>query len=242
MLAARNMGEADKMVTLFSREYGKITAMAFGVRRPGNRLAGGLQPFTHADLALSPGKTCDFVKQCEIINPFRHLREDLTAMAYGTFLAELGSELCPERQPDPSVFDVLLNAFGLMGERNPRLVALAAGWQILALAGLCPEYKHCAACGGALRSPAFLDAAAGGVVCSACAASTPRLTEFTPALGRFLETLLTLNWEDPGHFTVSGTVLVKMEEFFIRYVTDQLDKPLKSLNFIKQVTVAGMKK
>lgn len=239
LLATRNIGEADKMVTLFSREYGKITAMAFGARHPRSRLSGGMQPFTHADLALSPGKTLDSIRQCEIRNPFRRLREDLMAMAYGTFLAELSVELCPERQPEPVIFDVLLSAFGLMAERNPRLVALAAGWQILALVGLCPEYEHCVECGGNLNSPVFFSSEAGGVVCAACAA--PQMTEFGPETGLFLKTLLTLDWETPGHFTVSGAVLAKMEQIFIDYVTNQVDKSLKSLEFIKQVAVSGRK-
>ena len=93
VLGVRNWGDADKMVTIFSRERGRLKAAAFGCRRPRSPLAGGMQMFHVLELQLAEGQRLDTVKQCTLRQSFKPLREDLTAMAYGSFIAELALEL-----------------------------------------------------------------------------------------------------------------------------------------------------
>jgi DNA repair protein RecO (recombination protein O) len=234
LLGVRNFGEADRMVTLLSREFGKITAVAYGARRPRSRLAAGMQTFMHADLSLQDGKNLDSIKQYEARNPFRQLREDLTCMAYATFLAELAAELCPERQPEPLVFDLLIQLFHFVSLRNPRVVALAGAWQLLALTGYSPEYQHCVVCNRELHFPAYFDTTAGGGVCLECGHSG--LLSFHQSTAEFIDILLGLNWSNPGHFSVSGAALTQSEKILAAYLLCQTDRPLKSMDFIQQVT------
>jgi len=235
LLAVRDWDDADRMVTLFSREYGKLTAMAYGARRPRSQLAGAVQPFIHAELAMVSGKNIPTIKQCDIKNSFRPLRENLTPMAYATFLAELAAELWPEREAEEAVFDLLLAAFGMMSTRNPRITALACALQLMALGGFRPEIEQCVDCGQSLVYPAFFDSRAGGGVCAGCA--DPTHPAFTQDLSRFMEQLLKLDWRDPGHFSVVGAVLMQTEKLLIDFITCRLDKPLKSMAFIAAVTL-----
>lgn len=233
LLAVRNWGEADKMVTLFSREHGKITAIAYGARRPKNRLASGMQPFMHINVSLAPGKSLDYIKQYETINTFRELREKLELVAYGAFLAELTAELCPDHQPEPLVFDLLQGILQLLSQRNPRVVVLAGAWQLLALAGFSPHCSQCTVCGKELSLPAYFNIASGGGVCSVC--RNPESFEFSMEAAHFLDNLLNLDWQNPGHFTVTGATLAETEKLFSCYLRYHVDKPLKSLAFIKEV-------
>jgi len=234
LVAVRDWGDADKMVTLFSREHGKIIAFANGARRPKSSLAGGMQMFTHLEATLAPGKNCESVKQCEIKHAFRQIQEDFNCMAYGSFIAELTAELCPERQPEPQVFDLLLEVFQIITERNPRIVALATAWQLLAITGYYPEFTNCAICGQGLCFPAYFSFESGGCVCGQCQHhSLPEINEKTRD---FIKCLLHINWHKPGAFTVNGTVLVQTEKLLMGYLMHCLDKPLKSMNFIRQVS------
>ena len=233
LVAVRDWGEADKIVTLFSREQGKIIAFANGARRPKSPLAGGMQLFTHVEVTLAPGKNCDSVKQCEIKHAFRNVQEDFNCMAYGAFIAELTSELCPERQPEPQVFDLLLTVFDILPKRNPRMVALAVAWQMLSITGYYPEFEQCNSCGQALSFPAYFSFASSGCICSRCEHNG--LPEFNEKMNDFIACLLHLDWDNPGCFTVSGTVLVQTEKLLMGCLLHCLDKPLKSMNFIKQV-------
>ncbi|MGI6093398.1 MAG: DNA repair protein RecO [Veillonellaceae bacterium] len=237
LLAVRNWGEADKMVTLFSREHGKITAIAYGARRPKNRLASGMQPFMHINVSLASGNSLDYIKQYETINTFRELREKLDLLAYGAFIAELTAELCPDRQPEPQIFDLLEGIFKLLSQRNPRVASLAGAWQLLALTGFSPHYNKCTVCCKELVLPAYFSIASGGGVCSEC--RTPENFEFSMEVGKFLDNLLNLEWHNPGHFTVSGATLVETEKLFSCYLRYHIDKPLKSISFIREVMAAG---
>jgi DNA repair protein RecO (recombination protein O) len=234
LLAVRNWGEADSMVTLFSREYGKINAVAYGARRPKNALAGSVQPFVHGEVLLEAGKSLDVLRQCEIKQSFRKLREELAQMAYATFLAELTSELWPERVAEPAVFQLILATFQLLGKRNPRLTALAGGVQLLSLSGFHPEIQHCVVCAEPVSYPAGFDSQAGGSICNSCAPESNQ--EFTAEVHHFLLQLLQLDWANPGHFSVNGAVLLQTEKLLAEFIACCLDKELKSLAFIATVT------
>lgn len=233
LVAVRDWGDADKMVTLFSREHGKIIGFANGARRPKSPLASGMQLFTHLEVALSPGVNFDSVKRCDIKHAFRQIQEDFNCMAYGAFIAELTAELCPERQPEPEVFDLLLTVFHILTERNPRIVALAWAWQLLVITGYYPEFQKCTACGQTLSFPAYFNFTSGGCVCSDC--DHTNLFEINERMRDFIICLLNIDWCSPSCFTVNSKILVQTEKLLMDYLHHCLDKPLKSMNFIKQV-------
>ncbi|HWQ62168.1 MAG TPA: DNA repair protein RecO [Negativicutes bacterium] len=237
LLAVRDYDDASRMVTLFSREYGKLAAVAYGARRPRSELSGCTQAFAHVDLVLAAGKGIDSIKQCAIRRSFRELREDLDKMAYSALLSELVTELWPEREPEPEAFDLLLAAFSLLGSRNARLTALAAALQLLSLAGFRPELESCVVCGRPLAFPARFDAAAGGGVCEGC--GEPHLAPFSAEGKAFFARLLALDFTVPGSFSVTGAALMETERLLGEFLTWRLDKPLKSLAFI--AAVAGDK-
>jgi DNA repair protein RecO (recombination protein O) len=235
LLTTRDWQEADRIITLFSREYGKIVAMAYGVRRAKNHFAGTLQQFMYLDVVLAQGKNMDSIKQCDIKSPFKEVRDNLDYMAYGALMLELVNELCPERQAEPLIFDLLLSGIKQLSQHNPRLVALAVSWQLLSLAGFCPEYEKCISCGEILTGNAYFNAKLGGGVCKNCADQS--LPEFSAAAQNFLACLLNLELANPKSFMVTGLALKQVEAILLTYVLVCLDKPLKSITFINQLSL-----
>lgn len=233
ILSVRDMGEADRLAVLFSREHGKLSAAAYGARRPRSRLAGTVQSFAQVSVSLMPGRNLDTIGQCEVKRSFRELREDLVLMTYAAFLTELVAELWPERSPEPSAYDVLTFALAFLSERNPRLVSLAGAWQLLALAGFHPEYERCVVCGQLLTLPAFFDSCAGGGVCPAC--EHAGLQPLDDAVCGFIDRLLNLNWQQPPAFKVTGAVLLQAEKILIEFIAHRLERPLKSIRFIQMM-------
>ena len=233
ILSVRDMGEADRLAVVFSREHGKLSAAAYGARRPRSRLAGSVQSFSLVEVYLMPGRNLETIGQCEVKRSFRELREDITLMTYAAFLTELVSELWPDRSPEPSAYDVLLGSFTLLLERNPRLVSLAGAWQLLALAGFHPEYERCVTCGQVLALPAFFDACAGGGVCPACEHS--ELQPLDDAVCGFVDKLLNVNWKQPPQFKVTGATLLQAEKMLIEFIAHRIERPLKSVRFIQMM-------
>ena len=239
VLTVRNWGEADRLVRVFSKEHGLITAIAYGARRPRSQLAGGLQPFVQTQLALLAGKQVETVKGCEMIHSFQCLREDLNRMAYTGFLAELITELCPERQAEPQIYEWLLQVLRVMEERNPRLVTLAASWQLFALAGLEPACEVCQQCGKELVWPAVFDMAAGGVVCRQCQGGLSEDNLFSEGAAELLQRFLHLQWEQMEGYLVSREALLMLEALLLSYVEHHIERPLRSTAFIRQVAALG---
>ena len=85
-------GESNKIVTLYSREAGKLTAMARGAKKPASRLASITQPFTHGSFLIRTGRGMGTLEQGEPIDSMRHIREDLEATAYASYIVERKKE------------------------------------------------------------------------------------------------------------------------------------------------------
>lgn len=234
VLRVKNWGEADKMLQFFSRDHGRIPAVAFGCRRPKSPLAGGMQLFNHLDVTLQQGDRLATVRQCSLRDRFRKLDEDLTAMAYGSFVAELAVELAPEGQPQPELFDRLLAIFSAFARHNARLIALAAGYQLLELAGLQLNYAQCTHCGKKLEGDAWFDAAEGGAFCPDChtAAGIPYLV----GQREFICRLAALDWAAPPQFSVKKAALLAAENLLLTYLRNLFGHDLKSLRFIRMTS------
>ncbi len=239
VLAARNWGEADKMVSLLTRECGRIEAAAFGCRRPKSALTAGMQMFAHIDVEFTEGNRVWTVRQCSCKSRFTRLFADLGAMAYGSFVAELALELSPEQEPLPDIFDQLLEIFYAFEERNPRLVALAAAYQLLTLTGFSLHLDSCVHCGAAFVEPMGMDISEGGVLCnSCCSKDTP---PFSASLRTFIEKMTALSWQKLAALQEKSQLLVKKQELLaaenllLTHLYALFGKKLRSLVFISQL-------
>lgn len=233
LLAVKDWGDADRMVTLFSSDYGKITAVAYGARMPRNRLSGPLQAFSQVMVTLSQGKQLDYIKQCHVQNSFKEIREDIVTMAYSLFVAEIVLELWPEREADIRVFELLSQVFQLISVRNQRIVALAAAWRLLSLAGYQPLHDYCISCDSKLSFPAYFSLEPCGALCQNCAGSDHM--EYTEDMFNFICQLSQFDWLNPGHFTTTKRTLLLTERLVYDMLTYLTGKPLKSVSFIDAV-------
>lgn len=235
ILGVKNWGDADKMLQFFSRDRGKIKAAAFGCRRPKSALAGAMQMFNVVELSLTEGHRVDTVRQAVIRRRFPHLETDLIAMAYASFVAELLIELEPEGAANRPLYDWLPPVLSTFGERNPRLTALAAGYQLMAFAGVGSKYEGCIRCGCDIEGDAFLSTADGGVLCPNCASSGSSVQPFSAAQRAFCLTLTSLDWTHPRPFQVKREALLAAEDILLASLRQLLGKELKSLAFIRQL-------
>ena len=125
VLSSREMREADRVLTIFSREQGKLRVVAHGVSKPASRKRGSVQPFCYTDFLLNRGREIDSVSQCQVLEIFSPLREDLTRLTYASYLAELVDNLTGEGEANQAVFALLLTCLARLAETggDPELVA-----------------------------------------------------------------------------------------------------------------------
>ncbi len=233
VLGVHNWGEADKMVTLFTRDRGRVRAAAFGCRRPKSALAAGMQMFQHIEAELAEGQRLDTVRQCSILRHYKKLSGDLPVIAYGSFVAELVCELMPEHVPEPEVFDLLLEIFSAFEYRHPRVAALTAAYQLLEYSGMQLSYEHCIHCGKEITENAGFRLREGGAVCHDCAAAED--ASYPEAVRQLIVTLRDFDWKEETRIQVKTEALLPAEQMLLEHLLAVLGHPLKSLAFIEQM-------
>lgn len=233
VLGARSWGEADKVMTIFTRERGLVRAAAFGCRRPRSPLAGAMQMFVHADLQFAEGGRLETVKTASVRAHHANLSLDLTALAYATFVAEVIREFMPEGIADEAFFDRLSAILTAFETRNPRVTALAAVLQTLAAAGLQQSYERCLHCGTEIDGDAFFLAREGGALCADC--RTEDSADFSAELRVLLVTLEQLDWQHPPSLQLRGGTLMAAESLVLAHVQELVGHPLRSLSFLAQL-------
>src|SRR6202163_4068274 len=120
-----DLGEADRIVTLYPRDVGKIRAVAKGVRRTTSRSAGHLEPFTVSDVMFAVGRELDVISQADTLESFRAVREDLVLTTHAYYLVGMGDVLTEDRMENRGVFDALVDGLRDLGETaDARLVLI----------------------------------------------------------------------------------------------------------------------
>lgn len=171
VLRTINLREADLLVVLFSREYGKLRVIAHGARKPTSRKRGFVQPFCYSRFLLHRGREMDSISQCEGVELFPDLLQSLRTLGYASYLADLVENLTAEGEANEKAFLLLLRALRLLARGDAEILARAFEVKLVSFLGYRPVLQHCVSC---RRPPAGTEAAfsaaAGGVLCSTCAA------------------------------------------------------------------------
>ena len=149
-LKSRKWGEADRIVTLYAKQLGKIRAVARGARRLKSRLGAALEPLTLSELNLfeKSGDSLYRVSQVDLVEPFIRFREDLTLMAAAARMANVVGAVTPDGDPDPELFNTLEQGLrSMVTSDDPAFTALLFQIRLLGLTGFRPQTDQCAACG-----------------------------------------------------------------------------------------------
>lgn len=108
ILKRQNFGEADRILTVFTKKYGKIKILAKGVRRITSRRGPNVELFNLVTLFIHQGRNFDLLTEAQVQNAFSRIRKNLELVGLAYHICELVDGLCPEHQPHPKVFDLLV--------------------------------------------------------------------------------------------------------------------------------------
>lgn len=192
VLRARDCGNADKLLILYSRERGKLKVMAHGASKPASRKRGSVQLFSHSRFLIRRGRELDSISQGEIIEMFSSLRNDLGKISLASYLAELVDALTPEQEPNTAFFELLITTLHLLVSEDAELLVRAFEIKASTMFGYRPLLEQCTHCRGPLEGQLCFSPAAGGALCADC---SPAYTDAQPCSRGVLELLkLLLRW------------------------------------------------
>jgi DNA repair protein RecO (recombination protein O) len=190
VLRRRNLGEADRLVTVLTRDRGKITIVARGARRPRSRLGGRLEPSTRMRALVAEGRTLDVISQVEVVEANAALRRDLERVGVTSVVLEMADRALADRHPHPDVYRLVLTALGLAREGSVAVVWPWFAARLLVLLGHRPSVTRCLVCGRRLRDPAVWSTTLGGCLHAACRARDSRAIAMSSGARALLAFLL----------------------------------------------------
>src|SRR4051812_19610176 len=158
------LGEADRIIVLFTKGRGKVRAVAKGVRKTSSRFGARLEPASHVALQLYEGRELDTITQAELLGNLRELREDLERITHSASILEAVDQITQEREPNQKLYTMLVGALRTLASHDHPLIVPSFFWKLLALEGFRPMVEACVLCERADQLCAF-DIEEGGVMC-----------------------------------------------------------------------------
>lgn len=238
ILRSYNLGEADRILSIYTRDFGKISAVAKGVRRSRSKLRGATQTLTYIDLVLYRGKNLDTITQCEAKEMFVAIREDLDRWAYATYITELLTAISLERQAQEGVFVLFLTALHLIANlEEPEIGVLFFTVQLLILLGYQPELGYCVACRTVelAGSAMALSGAMGGILCLDCTSLDGKAFRVQGGEIAAWRQIMRMEAQLLPRLKLSPILRSRLFQAHRYYLQYQLERQLKSVAFLKHL-------
>ena len=235
VLRTQKLGEADRIITLFTRDHGRLKAVAKGVRRTKSRWGARLEPASCVDLLLYSGKTFDVVTQAEAIENYGDvISQDYQQWTIASSILE-AAERFTAQEHEPALQQYLLvnGALTALAHKtyDPSLILDAYLLRSLAVAGYAPSLTNCSRC-NAPGPHKYFSLVGGGAVCTTCkpsAAATPTVDTL-----QLMSDLLTGDW--------TGAVESEMKSrreasgLIAAYLQWHLERGLRSLPLVERIS------
>lgn len=159
-----------RMVLLFSKKYGKISAGSSISEKGRSKSALAMRPFTFGRYELFKNRDSYNINSAEVIKSFYKIGEDVDKYMNASYILEFTDKLLVEEQPAPALFNMLIDYFDILAERKKKYETLSLAYQVKAmeLMGNAPELKSCVIC-GSKESASHFSIKDGGIICDKCA-------------------------------------------------------------------------
>lgn len=238
VLKTLDLGEADRVLTLLTRHFGKIRVIAKGIRRPTSRLAGHAETLAHAIFQLARGRELDVLTGAETRATYRSVREDLGRIAAAWYVVEIADRFTADRAPAAPVFDLVETALRhLEAGYAPALVCRWSDLHLLDRSGFRPELAACARCG---RVPGETTNAwspyDGGVVCTPCIdASLAGLPALSVRALKSLRYLLASDFASAARLRLDAALERELERHMRAFLQHVLDRDIRSAQLLDEL-------
>lgn len=237
VLRRQDLGETDRVLTLYTPSHGKVRAIAKGIRKPTSRKAGHLELFMRVDLLVAVGRTFDIITQAEMLDAYQPLRADLVRATYAAHFVELLDAFTGEEDVSPALYGLLVSGLTWLSvtddlQRAARYYEL----KLLEMAGYRPELSNCVVCGEALQPvDQFYSVELGGVVCPKCGYERGSARPLSLTALKVLRYLQTRPFEVVEQVALSAPVHRETERLLFQTLTYHLERRLRSAGFLERL-------
>lgn len=234
VLRTQKLGEADRIITLLTREHGRVRGVAKGVRRTKSKFGARLEPGSHIDIQLYTGRTFDTVTQVEsIFNYGEALTDDYSRWTIAGAILEAAERFTShEHEPALQEFKLVTGAMKALADNKyePSMILDAYLLRSLAVGGYAPSLINCSKC-DAPGPHRYFSLVGGGSVCADCrpsASATP-----APETLKLMSDLISGNWESAMESELRNRR--EANGLIAAYLQWHLERGLRSLQIVERV-------
>ncbi len=233
VLKYTDLGEADRIVTLFSPYLGKIRAVAKGVRRPRSKLGGHLEPLNRGTFLIARGRNLDIISQCQTIDTFLPIRQDLGLASQAFYLAELVDHFAQEGMENYLLYRLFQQALESLGQDGGSgLLLRHFELHLLINAGYRPQLHQCLACRSPLAPEVNYFSTGGGVLCPRCQGSGSAARPISVDALKVLRFLEQRTYAQVQSLHLDTELSQELELLLRQYLWYHLEREVKAASFL----------
>lgn len=228
------VGEADKIITVIAKDYGKIRINAKGARRAKNKFVSGTSLFSYCDFVIYSKNNYNGLNQVDIIESFYNLTSDLLKLSYASYFAEVLEKTTPENQNANDILLLLLRTLTALKNNkvSPKLSARIFEIKFLQLNGVMPEISSCTACS---KDDENLFFGAEGIVCSNCKIPALNYIKITPTVIYTISYILATKTDNLFNFNISEEALEILTSISRLLFREHINLYFKTLQFVEEM-------
>ena len=237
VLRRSDFGEADRLLTLFTKEHGKLRAIAKGARKPQSRKTGHVELFMRTQFLLGTGRSMAIVTQAELIEPYNALRDDLVRTTYAGYATELLDRFTADEDRNVSQYNLLADTLArLCSHPEIRLVARYYELRLLSLAGFRPQLFNCVGSGEAIEEEnQYFSPELGGLLKPERRGMDRTARPISSVAVKVLRYLQTRSWDTVASLQLRPDLHRELEGIMVHYLTYVLERDLKSIDFLHRL-------
>ena len=228
------LGEADRILTLYTPHLGKIQAVAKGVRRPRSKMAGHLELLTHSQVSLARGRNLDTITGSQTINSFLPLKSNLELTSHALYAIELVDQFTADHIENYPLFQLLLETMGhLCQAGDNELVLRYFELHLLNEVGYRPQLQRCVSCQATLEpiTNSFCPSA-GGMLCPNCSPSQPLTYSLSVNALKVLRLLQSSDYNTISRLKINPELSRELEGVMRDYLKYLLEREVKSVAWL----------
>ena len=231
------LGEADRILTMYTPGLGKIQGVAKGVRRPKSKLSGHLELLTYSQVTMAQGHNLDTITGSQTINGFTPLKTDLWLTSYGLYITELVNQFTAERVEDERLFRLLLDTLQNLCQANNRELLLRYfEVHLLEETGYRPQLQECVTCHRVLEPTTHsFCARIGGIVCPSCAVNQPFSRPLSLNALKVLRFIQRNNFDTVGRLKIDTVLSLELENITRSFLKYLLERDVRSANWLDEL-------
>jgi DNA repair protein RecO (recombination protein O) len=228
-------GETNKIVTIYTREWGKVGVMARGAKKPNSRLSAITQLFSYGFFLIQKGSGLGNMQQGELISSMRTIREDILLTAYASYVLELTDKCTDEKKPNPYLFELLSQTLTFMNEGYDLDILIHIfEMKMLNSLGLYPILNKCAVCEQTDGHFSF-SIRENGFLCHRCVEGDPYHFNISSATVKLLRIFYYLDLSRLGDISVKEDTKKELKRVIDAYYEEYSGLHLKSKRFLNQM-------